>query len=306
MEKATRFEGARQNADRGDNVILVEKLTKYYGKQKGIEDLSFSVLEGEIFGFIGPNGAGKSTTIRTLLALIRPTAGSAKIFGMDCVKCAPEIAKSVGYLPAETGYYEGMKVCELLRYTADLYKKDCKQRTAALCERLKLDTSRRIADLSFGNKKKVGIICALLHSPRLLLLDEPTAGLDPLMQQTFYDILREEKAKGVTALFSSHVLSEVQQICDRVAIVKDGAVIKVQKISELRAAGYKKVTVVSERELPPESRAGLADFKQAGDMASFLFTGDIGGLLRGLAELEPDDILIEEPSLEEIFMHYYS
>ena len=194
------------------NVIEINKLSKYYGKHRGIEDVSFSVAEGEIFGFIGPNGAGKSTTIRTLLALIHPTSGSATIFGKDCIKEAPSIAQDIGYLPSETFFYEGMTVKELLDYTAKLYRKNCSNRIKELSERLKLDTSRKIRDLSFGNKKKVGIVAGLLHSPKLIILDEPTSGLDPLMQETFFGILKEENEKGATILFSSHILSEVQKM----------------------------------------------------------------------------------------------
>jgi ABC-2 type transport system ATP-binding protein len=187
-------------------VIELHGLTKFYGKYCGIENISFSVNEGEIFGFIGPNGAGKSTTIRTLLALLKPTSGSATIFGKDCIKEADIIAQDVGYVPSESNYYDNMKVGELLAYTAELYKKDCKEKTDMLCKRLGLDQNRKIADLSFGNKKKVGIVSALLHSPKLIILDEPTAGLDPLVQQTFFEILLEENKKGATIFLSSHIL----------------------------------------------------------------------------------------------------
>lgn len=193
------------------NVIEINQLSKYYGKQRGIEDVTFSVKQGEILGFIGPNGAGKSTTIRTLLALIYPTSGTATIFGKDCIKEAPVIAQDIGYLPSETFFYENMKVRDLLKYAETLYKKDCSKRIDELTSRLNLDVTRKIRDLSFGNKKKVGIVAGLLHSPKLLILDEPTSGLDPLMQQTFFDILREENQKGATILFSSHILSEVQK-----------------------------------------------------------------------------------------------
>lgn len=217
----------------GYNYDHNDALSTAYGEQRGIENISFSVAEGEIFGFIGPNGAGKSTTIRTLLALIHPTSGSATIFGKDCIKESSVIAKEVGYLPSKGSYYPHMTVKELLNYTADLYQKNCTKRTLELCSRLNLDTTRKIADLSMGNKKKVGIVSALLHSPRLIILDEPTSGLDPLVQQTFFDILKEENAKGMTILFSSHVLSEVQKFCQRVAIIKDGQLIGVEKINDL-------------------------------------------------------------------------
>jgi ABC-2 type transport system ATP-binding protein len=289
------------------NIIEINGLTKYYGKHMGIDGVTFRVEEGEIYGFIGPNGAGKSTTIRTLLALIHPTGGSAAIFGKDCIKEAEVIAKDVGYLPSEVNYYENMKVSELLNYTARLYGKDCRKKTDELCSRLNLDVTRKIADLSFGNKKKVGIVSALLHSPKLIILDEPTSGLDPLVQQTFFDILREENEKGATILFSSHVLSEVQKTCSRVAILKGGKVVSVQLISELREKGYKKIALTAKKPIPAAYFDGLniADYKQNGESASFLFMGDSAQIIEKLHLLGVSDIFIEEPTLEEIFLHYY-
>ena len=289
------------------NVIEINKLSKYYGKHRGIEEVSFSVAEGEIFGFIGPNGAGKSTTIRTLLALIHPTSGSATVFGKDCIKEAPSIAQDVGYLPSETFFYEGMTVKGLLDYTAKLYQKDCVKRIKELSERLKLDTSRKIRDLSFGNKKKVGIVAGLLHNPKLIILDEPTSGLDPLMQETFFEILKEENEKGATILFSSHILSEVQKMCDRIAILKEGKVISLQSIHELRSSTYKKIQLrtqepVSKQEFTLE---GVSEFKQQEEEISFMYKGNVGQLINNFSNLEIVDIFIEEPSLEEIFMHYY-
>src|SRR5690554_3389014 len=289
------------------NVIEINKLSKYYGKHRGIEEVSFSVAEGEIFGFIGPNGAGKSTTIRTLLALIHPTSGSATVFGKDCIKEAPSIAQDVGYLPSETFFYEGMTVKGLLDYTAKLYQKDCVKRIKELSERLKLDTSRKIRDLSFGNKKKVGIVAGLLHSPKLIILDEPTSGLDPLMQETFFEILKEENEKGATILFSSHILSEVQKMCDRIAILKEGEVISLESIHELRSSTYKKIQLrtqepVSKQEFTLE---GVSEFKQQENEISFMYKGNVNSLINSFSNLEIVDIFIEEPSLEEIFMHYY-
>ena len=288
------------------NVIEIQNLTKQYGKHRGIDNVSFSVKEGEIFGFIGPNGAGKSTTIRTLLALIHPTSGNATIFGKDCIKEAPSIAQDIGYLPSETFFYEGMTVKELLNYTAKLYRKDCAKRIKELSERLKLDTSRKIRDLSFGNKKKVGIVAGLLHSPKLIILDEPTSGLDPLMQETFFEILKEENEKGATILFSSHILSEVQKMCDRIAILKEGKVISLQSIHELRSSTYKKIQLrtqepVSKQEFTLE---GISEFKQQEEEMSFMYKGNVSQLINSFSNLEIVDIFIEEPSLEEIFMHY--
>ncbi len=288
------------------NAISIKNLTKSYGKHRGIDNVSFSVEEGEIFGFIGPNGAGKSTTIRTLLALIHPTSGSAEIFGKDCIKQAAEIAKDVGYLPGESAYYDNMTVRELVKYAADLYGVKSNDKIKELSRRLDLDLTRKIADLSLGNKKKAGILCALIHSPRLILLDEPTSGLDPLIQQEFFTILKEENKRGATIFFSSHVLSEVQKICDRVAILKDGKMIGVQKISELRANSHKKISVTAE-EIPAGyfDFKGVTNYRQEGSTASFLFMGNMGEALAKLSALKVRDLFIEEPALEEIFMHYY-
>lgn len=226
-------------------VIVLDGLTKNYGKHRGIDSISFSVDQGEIFGFIGPNGAGKSTTIRTLMGLLKPTSGSASIFGMDCSQYAAEIAKNVGYLSGENCYYNNLKVRELLQYTADLYGMDCRGRMEELAERLNLDLSRKIGNLSLGNKKKVGIVSALLPSPQLLIMDEPTSGLDPLVQQTFYEILREENKRGVTIFLSSHVLIEVQKLCSRVAILREGKLVSVQSMETLRGNGYKKIVLTA-------------------------------------------------------------
>lgn len=288
-------------------VIEINKLSKFYGKHRGIEDVSLTVSEGEIFGFIGPNGAGKSTTIRTLLALIYPTSGSAKIFGKDCIKQAAEIAQDVGYLPSETFFYENMTAKELLDYAATLYKKDCSTRIAELADRLKLDTNRKISELSFGNKKKVSIVAGLLHSPKLIILDEPTNGLDPLIQQVFFTILREENQNGATILFSSHILGEVQKMCDRVAIIKEGKIVSVQHIQELRSNAYKKVHLISDKAISQQHFAleGITEFNQTGNETNFMFKGRIGHLIDAIQPLQVEDVLIEEPTLEEIFMHYY-
>ena len=289
------------------NVIEVKNLKKYYGASRGVEDVSFTVEEGAFFGFIGPNGAGKSTTIRALLALIRPTSGSAAIFGMDAIKRAPEIAREVGYLPSEVFYYDGMRVGELLRYAASFYKKDCTARIKALSEALELDLKKKIDDLSFGNRKKVGIVQALLHAPRLIILDEPSAGLDPLMQQRFFEILREENARGATVVFSSHILSEVQKLCSRVAIIKEGRIIQDGDIDTLRENSYKKVSLEARAALDPAAlnMDGVANLDIGGNAASFIYRGAVGPLLARLASLELTNVAIAEPDLEEIFLHYY-
>lgn len=289
------------------NVIEISNLTKMYGKARGVEGISFNVEEGEIFGFIGPNGAGKSTTIRTMLSLIYPTSGEVKIFGLDAIKDSKKIAQDVGYLPSEVFYYDKMRVKDLLSYSASFYKKDCKQRINDLAGRLNLDLNKRIDDLSYGNKKKVGIVQGLLHSPKLIILDEPTGGLDPLMQQTFFDLLKEENERGATILFSSHILSEVQKMCDRVAIIKEGRLVQVEKISVLKEQNYKNVKfelktvdAIKSLQIP-----GVQKLVQDGNVVSFIYKGNVNLLIEHLSKLELVNLLIEEPSLEEVFMHFY-
>ncbi|MEK9138669.1 MAG: ABC transporter ATP-binding protein [Bacteroidota bacterium] len=288
------------------NVISAEHLTKYYGKTRGIIDVSFHVGEGEMLGFIGPNGAGKSTTIRLLLALIHPTSGSATIFGKDCIKHGPELRQEIGYLPSEVFYYERMKVIDLLKYSASFYDKDCTQRTQELAEVMELELNRRIEDLSYGNRKKVGIVQGLLHQPKLLLLDEPTAGLDPLMQRKFFQLIREENKRGVTVFFSSHILGEVQRLCNRVAIIKEGRIIEIADIRTLQQNNYKKVRVAA-RDLDAAQFdiPGVTKLEQHDGGVRFFFKGDINAVTHKIGEMTVSDVAIEEPTLEEIFMHYY-
>lgn len=288
------------------NVIDINALTKYYGDVKGIENVSFSVKEGEIFGFIGPNGAGKSTTIRTLLGLIFPTSGSATIFGKDCIIHGHDIRKDIGYLPSEVFYYDKMKVIDLLKYSASFFKKDCTQRIQVLAEIMELNLNRRIEDLSYGNKKKVGIVQGLLHEPKLIILDEPTSGLDPLMQHKFFKLIEEENKKGATIFFSSHILSEVQHLCHRVAIIKDGHIIKVEDIKNLREDTYKKVTLKGKDiKIDSFNIDGVTELTEKFESLHFFYKGDINPMIEKLGAHNLQDILIEDPTLEEIFMHYY-
>jgi ABC-2 type transport system ATP-binding protein len=287
------------------DVIVIQDLSKYYGKSRGIENVSFSVKEGEIFGFIGPNGAGKSTTIRTLLGLLHPTSGSATIFGKDITHYGPEIRENIGYLPSEVFYYEKMKVKELLAYSASFYPGDHTKRIQELATLLELDMNRKIEDLSFGNKKKVGIIQGLLHKPSLIILDEPTSGLDPLMQHKFFNLLKEENKRGATILFSSHILQEVQNLCHRVAIIKDGVIIKVEEVASLRTKATKKVKVFGCYDLSSFKELDCKDLQQVESTISFVYQGEIEPLLKVLSHTKLSDVLIEEPTLEEIFMHYY-
>jgi ABC-2 type transport system ATP-binding protein len=288
------------------SIIEVKALTKYYGKSRGIVDVSFNVEEGEIFGFIGPNGAGKSTTIRLFLSLIYPTKGEAKIFGKDCIKFGPEIRQEIGYLPSEVFYYEGMKVLDLLQYSASFYRKDCTQRLHELADLMELDLKRRIDDLSYGNKKKVGIVQGLLHQPKLIILDEPTSGLDPLMQQKFFNLIREENKRGATVFFSSHILGEVQKMCTRVAIIKEGSIINIQDIKTLQKDNYKKVRISADK--IDEKRFqidGVSQLEKMDGMINFFYKGDINSMTKLISGYEISDVTIEDLSLEEIFMHYY-
>ena len=288
------------------NIIEFNQLTKYYGDVKGCENIDFKVKEGEIFGFIGPNGAGKSTTIRTMLSLIYPTSGSVTIFGKDAIEFGPEVRKEVGYLPSEIFYYDKMRVEDLLKYSASFYDHDCTEKMYELAEIMELDLNRRIQDLSLGNKKKVGIVQGLLHSPKLIVLDEPTSGLDPLMQQKFFQLIKEENTKGATVLFSSHILSEVQQLCDRVAIIKDGEIISIQDIKALKEDTYKKFTLKGENLNNGKFKIeGVTNLVQSDHTVTFFFKGDVNEIIKIASNLILKDILVEETTLEEIFMHYY-
>lgn len=285
------------------DIIKTKKLTKYYGKARGIIDLDLTVAEGEFFGFIGPNGAGKSTTIRTLLGLIVPTSGGALIFGKDITKEKEDILQNIGYLPSEALFYPGMKVKDVLKLSADLRKKDCIAESRLLCERLQLDTSRKIDDLSFGNRKKVAIVSALQHRPKLLVLDEPTGGLDPLMQKEFFDILQERHKEGTTIFLSSHVLSEIQRNCTRAAIIRDGKIIACDSVDALSKTNAKCITVHGAVNL--EHLNGVRNIKETENSVSFLYSGDMGSLLHTLSLGQVDDLTVTEPDLEEVFLHYY-
>ncbi|WP_066291104.1 ABC transporter ATP-binding protein [Bacillus sp. FJAT-29937] len=287
-------------------IVELKNLTKSYKQNRGIMDVSFSIEEAEIFGFIGPNGAGKSTTIRTLLNFIYPTSGSATIFGKDIIQHSKEIRQNVGYLPSEVHYYDDMKVVDLLKYSARFHGNLNSTRMKDLAARLDLDINRKIEDLSFGNRKKVGIVQALLHEPKLIILDEPTSGLDPLIQNHFFELLAEERDKGATIFFSSHILSEVQKMCDRVAIIKEGKLVAVETIEHLTKNKVKNITITFEQ---PEQFTftvdGILKREVNGKEVTLLYSGEIKALLQHLIDLPVQDVLIEEPTLEEIFMHYY-
>ena len=283
--------------------ILTENLTKCYGKARGITNLNLTVEEGEFFGFIGPNGAGKSTTIRCLLGLITPTSGSARVLGLDIGTNRKEILARTGYLPSEAVFYPGMRVREVLKLSADLRDKNCVREAEELCARLQLDTGKKVEELSFGNRKKVGIVCALQHNPELLILDEATSGLDPLMQREFYDILRERNRAGTTVFLSSHVLSEIQRNCSRAAVIREGGIIACGSVETLAQTSARRVTVHGRICL--DGLKGIRDKNESDGTVSFLYSGEIGHLLSCLAAGTVTDVSISEPDLEEIFMHYY-
>jgi len=289
------------------NVIEVSSLSKFYGKARGIVDVSFFIPKGVIFGFIGPNGAGKSTTIRILLSLIYPSSGYAAIFGMDCTKLGHKIRERVGYIPAETHLYDDMKVRDFVKYAARFYKNISQKRIDFLCDRLDIELNKRISDLSTGNKKKLSIMQALIHEPELLILDEPTTGLDPLMQNRLYDILKSEKAQGKTIFFSSHILSEVQKMCDEVAIIKEGRILDIENIDMLRSNYYKKMkiefrNIYDAESFEPEKAVIL---NRTGRRAEFIFHGDMNLIIKSISAYEIDNLWIDEPALEDIFINYY-
>lgn len=284
-------------------IIQTTNLTKYYGKNRGIINLNLSVNEGEIFGFIGPNGAGKSTTLRVLLGLVAPTSGSAVIFGKEVGKQQKEILAQVGYLPSEAMFYSGMRVSEVLRLSAKLYKKDCSKERKNLCERFDLDVRRKVSELSLGNRKKVAIVSAFQHDPSLIVLDEPTSGLDPLMQKAFFELVEERHKAGRTIVLSSHVLPEIQQHCSRAAILREGRLIACDSVERLAGKQFRKVEVKGILQAP--AIAGVKETKKEQGHVSFLFEGNMQELLDSLRQLPVEDLLITEPELEEIFLHYY-
>lgn len=286
------------------NAITTSGLTKFYGKARGIKDVSLSVAQGDFFGFIGPNGAGKSTTIRLLLGLITPTGGSAEIFGRDIQKQKNELLADIGYLPSEAMFYNGMRVRDIIRLSADLRKKDCSAEAKRLCDRLELDDSRKIEELSLGNRKKVGIVCAMQHKPKLYIMDEPTGGLDPLMQREFYSLLKERNEEGATVFLSSHVLSEVQRYCKHAAVIREGGLLACDSVEKLGHTGAKRVTLRGVSQAP--SLENIRDVKSADGSVSFLYGGKPDLLIKALAEMPLTDITVAEPDLEEVFMHYYA
>ena len=318
------------------DAIKTSALTKSYGKHRGVIDLNFSVEEGETFGFIGPNGAGKSITIRLFLNLLFPTSGGATVLGHDIIREAKKIKQQVGFIPSEVNFYNFMTAKELLKYSANFYQVPLNGHYKNLVDQLEIDLDKKFEDLSMGNKKKVAIVQAMIHKPRLLILDEPTSGLDPLMQSRFFALISEANKQGTTVFFSSHILSEVEKLCHRVAIIKEGKIVRMDDVETIKATQLSRIVLhfsdklqvassklSDARRAPDDQRSpdsetpdgpqahltistpGVLDLRHTHDGLSFLFKGNIKELLKELSEMPLRRISIEEPDLEEVFMHYY-
>lgn len=299
-----------------DSVILIENLTKFYGRHRGVIDLSFEVAQGQVFGYLGPNGAGKTTTIRLLLDLIRPTRGRATILGLDTRQHSREIRQRIGYLPGELALYNDLTGAELLQYLGNLRQKVESSKgkvewafVEQLAARLDCDLARPIRTLSHGNKQKIGLIQAFMHRPELLILDEPTIGLDPLMQQEFYRLIAEARSNGQTVFLSSHVLPEVERVCDQVGIIREGRLITIEQVAALKARALRRLEIHFAAPVPQAafaSIAGVRDVKIEGTVLHCTIAGSLDALIKTAAQFEVVNIISHEPRLEEIFLAYYS
>ena len=291
-----------------DAAIRLDKLTKFYGSQVGVEDLDLEVRPGEIFGYLGPNGAGKTTTIRVLVDLIRPTSGAATVLGMDTQAESVEVRRSVGYIAGEPSLYDNLTGEETLAYAASLRGGVDWRRVRELAERLECDLSRRVGTLSSGNRRKVAVIRAFMHDPPLLIMDEPTGGLDPLMQEEFDKMVREARDRGVTAFISSHILPEVEQVCDRVGIIRQGRLAAVESVEVLKSRAMRSLEIRFGERVSPESFSNVEGVRNLAVSDTSLrcdVTGSVGPLIKAAAQFDLVDIALHEPTLEEIFMTYY-
>ncbi len=289
-----------------NKILEIKSLTKYYGKILGVKELSLTLYGGEIFGFIGPNGAGKSTTIRSIMNLINRTEGDILLNGKKLDKDDIKAKELIGYLPSEIHLYDDFTVKEMLDYHESFYKNDCHKRRKELVEKLKLDETKMVEELSLGNSKKLGIVLAFMHEPKLLILDEPTSGLDPIMQQVFYELLREERKKGTTIFYSTHILSEISKICDRIGIIKEGQLVAIETIEEMQKKNLTFVTIKSK-----DISKIIADLKleiKANEENTIRFKNDIplNQLIKVISNYKIDKLLMEEATLEDIFLHYYN
>ena len=291
-----------------EKIIETNDLTVYYGKHRGVKNVNLTVEKGEAFGFLGPNGAGKTTTQRVLLDVIRPTSGRASIFGMDCRKQGVEIRRRVGYLPGELALYKDMKADQFfMMYEYPRGANGSKGFWRELAKRLDLDVSRKIGNFSRGNKQKVGIVAAFMSKPDLLILDEPTGGLDPLVQQTVMEMVREVKADGRTVFFSSHILPEVQAVCDRVGIIREGELVATQRVDELIAARLNRMTLIF-ADLPPVGTfdvEGVTELERSEQSVTLEVRENLPQVLSTAAKHNIQDIETHNMSLEEIFLEYY-
>ena len=293
----------------GEPVIELRGLTKHYGDVKAVQNLDLTVHKGEIFGFLGPNGAGKTTTIRVMMDFIRKTRGEARILGLDCNTDSINIRRRVGYLPGEFGLYEGLRVVDFLKYMLHLRgAADKVSRMMELAEYFDLPLDRRIRELSKGNRQKVGLVQAFMHGPELVILDEPTGGLDPLMQQRFYRLVRKEQRAGLTVFMSSHLLAEVEHVCDRVAIIRDGRLVLINSLKALKDSVGKVLTVTFDDEVDPAELEleGVSDLKRDNRTYTMTVRSGIDRVIKTVASHRVQSMTVETFSLEELFLAMYS
>ena len=288
-----------------EKILEVKNLTKYYGKALGVKEISFTLNKGEVFGFIGPNGAGKSTTIRSIMNLINKTSGEVYFKGKKLEKNNIYQKQEIGYLPSEIHLYDDMTVKEILDYHESFYNINTHNKRCELVKRLKVDEKKKIEELSLGNMKKVGIILALMHSPKLLILDEATSGLDPVMQEEFYKLIKEEKEKGTTIFYSTHILNEVSKICDRVGIIRNGHLLKIETMEDLKEKELTFVTIVSNEIEKIEKELNMIPIEKAKDMIKIKNTLEINKLIKILGKHKIEKLFIEQATIEDIFLHYY-
>lgn len=287
------------------NILEVKNLTKNYGKSRGVIDVNLEIEKGTIYGFIGPNGAGKSTTIKCIMNLINKNSGEVFVDGKLFLKKNNELKKKIGYLPSEVNLYDGLKVKEMIKYSESFYKKDCSKRISELVNKLDIDINKKIEELSLGNLKKVGIVLALMHEPEIVIMDEASSGLDPLMQEAFYEILLEEKKKGTTIFFSSHILSEIKRICDKVAIIKEGKIINIDDMNNIEDSDVVRIKITSDYNNDIVKELKLSEDSIKNETLEFIYKDDINNLMKILSKYSIKKLLIEELDIEEIFIHYY-
>ena len=286
-------------------VLELKKLKKYYDKTCGIEDVSLKLNKGEIYGFIGPNGAGKSTTLRTIMGLINKTSGSILFNDKELDIEDINIKEKIGYLPSEINLYEDMTIKELLNYHESFYKKDLSKRRKELINLFKIDENKKIEDLSLGNLKKVGIVLAFLHNPEIILLDEPTSGLDPIMQNNFHKLILKEKEKGTTILYSSHILSEISNICDKVGFIKDGKIIKEDNMENIIKGNYTYLKIASKEISKIKKDLKLQIISETETEIVFLNNIEANKIISILGKYNIEKLIIEEIPLEDLFLNYY-